>query len=74
LFVRAEAETFRDQIVERARAALGAVEGSDRTQKVCALTLACRAAEDMQPRRYQALLDLHHALPQFEDTAVTLFG
>ena len=61
-------------LMREARTALRAVEGGDGAQKVGALALFGSAAEDVQPRRYQALLDLHDPLPQFEDAAVSLFS
>jgi hypothetical protein len=74
LFITAEAEPFRDQVGECARAALGAVVGGDRAQQVGRLAFARRAAEDVQPRRYQTLLDLREPLPEFEHAPVSLFN
>src|SRR5207237_10185177 len=71
-FVSSEAQRLGDEVCERACAAFGPVERGDHSQEVCALALARRATEDVQARRNQTLLDLDHALPQFEHAAVSL--
>jgi hypothetical protein len=68
--VRAERQTFRDEIGQRVRAHFGAVERGDEAQQVGVLSLIVDAAEDVQPGRDQALLDLKQLLVEREHAAV----